>query len=815
MRLQLPAEFGNYVLLELIARGGMAEIYRAQMQSDIDGFGKQVAIKKILPNLSENRDFITMLIDEARISVSLNHHNIAQVYDLGSVNGTYYIAMEYIPGVDLSYVLKKLGKQGFLIPLEHAIFATKELCAGLYAAHTKKDNDGNLLGIVHRDVSPHNILVSFNGDVKIIDFGVAKASGKLGQTRMGVIKGKLLYMAPEQAMARTIDARADVFAAGLCLYKMLTGRLPFEADNEFQIYNNILTGEVVPPCTINPDMPSIMDDVVMKALQRDANDRYQDAWEMHQALEQALHQLYPGYTNYRLAKFMEDYFAESRPKALDPSIASYPSASASKPRPKRRSSGSFPGAASQHTPSAGNQLSSAGRSVPRQQRSYPQPRQHQQRSYPQPRQQQPPRQQLSHPQPRQHQQRSYPQPRQQQPPRQQLSHPQPRQQQPPRQQTPSQPQQTPQPVAQQPPRPQQRQPAAVAGPQANPAQGHGPLHSAAARSGAPAGIGPSSSPASRPNIGGGWGGAPARPGPPSRPGIPQPAAAQPARTRPRASSPAQPQPRPTPPPQQRSAPYIPSPEELGFRRSSEGDPSAHSEEEGDPTVDMKIDQKMLSQAVAKAQAAQAAALDEEGEATVNMTVPANIAAQASNARRPPPAATVPGHPANVGPKPPANATPPRKGPRRKRNQNQGMMIALIIVGVLIVCCVLAFFAIIVFQPFGSGEPTTESGSENVKTAPKTKKKPSSKNKKGAKASAKDAKSTDKDGAKAKDEQAKDGEDKPDEDAPSKTARVDTESPSDATPQDAAKAVVASHEALMNAVEFDIDKGTVFGTSLID
>ncbi|MEO1273576.1 MAG: serine/threonine-protein kinase, partial [Myxococcota bacterium] len=487
-----------------------------------------------------------------------------------------------------SYVLKKLGKQGFLIPLEHAIFATKELCAGLYAAHTKKDNDGNLLGIVHRDVSPHNILVSFNGDVKIIDFGVAKASGKLGQTRMGVIKGKLLYMAPEQAMARTIDARADVFAAGLCLYKMLTGRLPFEADNEFQIYNNILTGEVVPPCTINPDMPSIMDDVVMKALQRDANDRYQDAWEMHQALEQALHQLYPGYTNYRLAKFMEDYFAESRPKALDPSIASYPSASASKPRPKRRSSGSFPGAASQHTPSAGNQLSSAGRSVPRQQRSYPQPRQHQQRSYPQPRQQQPPRQQLSHPQPRQHQQRSYPQPRQQQPPRQQLSHPQPRQQQPPRQQassssqprqsppqrptpsqpqprpqqtpppaaqqpprpqqrsasypqprqqqpprqqlshpqprqqqpprqqTPSQPQQTPQPVAQQPPRPQQRQPAAVAGPQANPAQGHGPLHSAAARSGAPAGIGPSSSPASRPNIGGGWGGAPARPGPPSR-----------------------------------------------------------------------------------------------------------------------------------------------------------------------------------------------------------------------------------------------------------------------------------------------------------
>jgi len=333
---KLPMEFGpDYVLLDLIARGGMAEIFKAKMRTGIDGFEKLVAIKKILPNLAENEEFITMLIDEARISVSLNHANIAQVYDLGRVGDSYYIAMEFVSGLDLSHIIKKLGTEGYLLPLDHAIFITKELCAGLYFAHRKTDDNGNLLGIVHRDISPHNLLISFGGDVKIIDFGIAKASVKLSQTRMGVIKGKLLYMAPEQAMARPLDARADIFSAGLCLYRMLTGHLPFEADNEFQIYNNVLTAPIKPPRELNPEIPEDLDAIVMKALARELDDRYTDGWVMHQDLGEVLQRVSPGYTSKRLSRFMDEYFDGERTHAMstsasspkiEPKTSSYPSA---------------------------------------------------------------------------------------------------------------------------------------------------------------------------------------------------------------------------------------------------------------------------------------------------------------------------------------------------------------------------------------------------------------------------------------------------------------------------------------------------------
>lgn len=354
---KLPMDFGNYMLLELVARGGMAEIYRAQMRTGIDGFEKSVAIKKILPNLAENDDFITMLIDEARISVTMNHANIAQVYDLGRVGESYYIAMEYIPGLDLSTMIKKLGKEGYLLPLDHAIFITKELCAGLYYAHSKKDERGNPLNIVHRDISPHNVLVSFNGNVKVIDFGVAKASVKLGQTRMGVIKGKLLYMAPEQAMAKAIDCRADIFSAGLCLYRMLTGHLPFEADNEFQIYNNVLTAPIIPPRQLNTDIPEDLNRIVMKSLERDVNQRYADAWLMHQDLEQILHRVSPGYTAQRMMQFMNEYFSDMMPQALSkaetsaPMKPSYPSAPSAPSVPSMQSGNYNPASAGPDTPS--------------------------------------------------------------------------------------------------------------------------------------------------------------------------------------------------------------------------------------------------------------------------------------------------------------------------------------------------------------------------------------------------------------------------------------------------------------------------------
>ncbi|MGM0555776.1 MAG: protein kinase domain-containing protein [Myxococcota bacterium] len=313
----LPQSFGSYTLHDLVARGGMAEIYRATMPG-IGGFEKTVAIKKILPHLAENEEFITMLIDEARIIVSINHSNIAQVYDLGKIEDTYYIAMEYIHGIDLSGVIKGLKKRGEYIPMDHVAHIGSCICAGLHAAHSKTDENGDPLNIVHRDVSPHNVLISYAGDVKIIDFGVAKATVKETHTKMGVIKGKLLYMAPEQAMAKDLDGRADLFAVGLCLYKMLTHELPFAGDNEFQIYNNILSKEIVPPKQLNPDVPEELNQIVMTLLQRDPDKRYQDGYAAKQDLDRCLHNIAPGYTINRLSRFVEENFSKAaREKARE------------------------------------------------------------------------------------------------------------------------------------------------------------------------------------------------------------------------------------------------------------------------------------------------------------------------------------------------------------------------------------------------------------------------------------------------------------------------------------------------------------------
>ena len=308
MAQKFPQTFGPYTLHQLIARGGMAEIYRATMPG-IGTFEKVVAIKKILPHLTENEEFITMLIDEAQILVGLNHANIAQVYDLGKIDDSYYIAMEYVHGLDISGVIKDLEKRGQYIPYDHTAYIVSCLCMGLHVAHHASDKEGRPLNIVHRDISPHNVLISFAGDVKVIDFGVAKARSKNTHTKAGVIKGKLLYMAPEQAMAKDIDGRSDLFAAGLVMYKMLTRELPFSGDNEFQIYNNILTKEIVPPKILNPEIPEELNQICMTLLQRDMDKRYQTGYAAKQDLTRALHHIKPGYTPSRLSRFIEDNFS--------------------------------------------------------------------------------------------------------------------------------------------------------------------------------------------------------------------------------------------------------------------------------------------------------------------------------------------------------------------------------------------------------------------------------------------------------------------------------------------------------------------------
>lgn len=304
----LPKKFGPYHLIELIARGGMAEVYRATIPG-ATGFEKTVAIKMVLPHLAEDKDFVDMLIDEARIIVNINHSNIAQVLDLGQIDGVYYIAMEFINGLDLDGVLK--ASPDGRIPEDHAVFIASNILAGLHHAHQATDVNGRPLSVVHRDISPHNILVSLGGDIKIIDFGVAKVQkeGGASETRAGVIKGKLLYMSPEQAMAKNVDSRSDIFAVGVNLFRMLTGVLPFDGETEYQIYNNILTRPITPPKSLVPGLSEEVNQIVMMLLQRDITKRYQDGYSAKMDLERALQNISPGYSASRFSRYIENEFS--------------------------------------------------------------------------------------------------------------------------------------------------------------------------------------------------------------------------------------------------------------------------------------------------------------------------------------------------------------------------------------------------------------------------------------------------------------------------------------------------------------------------
>src|SRR5678815_5856104 len=217
-------QFGPYRLVRQIAVGGMAEIHLAKT-AGIAGFEKYVALKMIHPNFAEDEQFIQMLVDEAKIAVQLTHGNIAQTFDLGRVGDTYYITMEYVDGADLYKILRRASEQDREIPLDVCAFIGKEISSALDHAHRKRDHKGKPLGIVHRDVSPQNVLVSYSGEVKLVDFGIAKAASKVRQTAAGVIKGKYYYMSPEQARGGQIDLRSDIFSAGIVLYEMVAGQM--------------------------------------------------------------------------------------------------------------------------------------------------------------------------------------------------------------------------------------------------------------------------------------------------------------------------------------------------------------------------------------------------------------------------------------------------------------------------------------------------------------------------------------------------------------------------------------------------------------
>ena len=299
--------FGPYQLIDRVAIGGMAEVFKAK-RAGVEGFEKIVAVKRILPHLSENKEFLDMFVDEAKMVAGLAHPNIVQIFDLGRIEKSYYIAMEYIHGRDLRTIMRRARDKGLRMPLDLSLRVVGQVCAALEYAHRKKDERGQPMQIVHRDVSPQNILISFEGDVKLVDFGIAKAATKASNTDRGALRGKLLYMSPEQAWGRPIDRRSDVFSLGIVLYEVLTETKPFVgAGTEVSILELVRQCVITPAREINPRVPEALDRVIMKALAREPDERYQDAGQMQRGLERFLRER-PPVSARDLARFLELLF---------------------------------------------------------------------------------------------------------------------------------------------------------------------------------------------------------------------------------------------------------------------------------------------------------------------------------------------------------------------------------------------------------------------------------------------------------------------------------------------------------------------------
>ena len=317
--------YGPYQLIDRIAVGGMAEVFKAK-RSGAAGFEKILAVKRILPHLSDNEEFVNMFVDEAKMVASLAHPNIVQIFDLGQIEESYFIAMEYVHGRDLRTILKRAKEKDLRLPLDLALRIATALCAALEFAHRKKDERGRAMEIVHRDVSPQNILISFEGDVKLTDFGIAKAATKASNTDRGALRGKLLYMSPEQAWGKILDRRSDLFSLGLVFYEMVTEQKAFLLGNdgsEMTILEKVRRCEVAPARAQNPKIPESVDRLIMKALARDPDERYQDAAEMARAVERVIRERQPLATN-ELKRFMELLFdrderEEAIPEDLFPS----------------------------------------------------------------------------------------------------------------------------------------------------------------------------------------------------------------------------------------------------------------------------------------------------------------------------------------------------------------------------------------------------------------------------------------------------------------------------------------------------------------
>jgi serine/threonine protein kinase len=316
--------FGRYELLRKLAAGGMGQVYLARQKGPV-GFQKLLVVKRLLPHLSEDDEFIQMFLDEARIAALLNHPNIAQIYDLGEVDGTYFIAMEYVHGESIADVLKRALQRKGSMPIAFKCRVIADAAAGLDAAHHARSPSGRKLALIHRDVSPQNVLVGFNGSVKIIDFGVAKAANKFSHTSAGQIKGKHAYMSPEQAKGEPLDHRSDVFGLGTVFYEILTNTRLFKRESEMATLKAVVSSKVTPPSEVVAGIPKALDAVVLKALARNRDERYATAGDMQLAIEDFLFKQQLPSTTAHLAAFMKELYAEELEEELsnEPTIISY------------------------------------------------------------------------------------------------------------------------------------------------------------------------------------------------------------------------------------------------------------------------------------------------------------------------------------------------------------------------------------------------------------------------------------------------------------------------------------------------------------
>jgi serine/threonine protein kinase len=316
-----PTPFGDkYLLVEHIATGGMAEVYRAQY-TGIEGFAKELVVKRLREEFVERPDVVRMFLDEARVAATLTHNNVVHTYDLGELYGEYFIAMELLVGEELVSVLRRAVTTGHMVPMDLSIGIIMQALEGLHYAHSRTDENGEPLGLVHRDINPTNIHVGYDGLCKIVDFGIAATratavSNAAGRGGPGQFAGKLSYMAPEQIMGEELDGRADIFAVGVILYEMCLGQRLFRG-KPAEVRDRILSGDVPAPTFVDPEFPPALEAIIMRALEVDPNDRYANCDHMYRELDAFMQEAGMSATPRRISAFMNQMFGEGAPAEVN------------------------------------------------------------------------------------------------------------------------------------------------------------------------------------------------------------------------------------------------------------------------------------------------------------------------------------------------------------------------------------------------------------------------------------------------------------------------------------------------------------------